>query len=37
MHNPDHTIPQTMSAMVLTGNGGMEMYEWRNDWPTPKP
>lgn len=37
MNNPDHTIPQTMSAMVLTGNGGMEMYEFRNDWPIPQP
>ena len=23
--------------MVLNGNGGMDMYEWRTDWPTPTP
>lgn len=30
-------IPATMKAMVLTGHGGLEMYEWREDWPTPVP
>jgi NADPH:quinone reductase-like Zn-dependent oxidoreductase len=28
-------IPKTMQAMVLTGHGGLEMYEWHEDWPTP--
>ncbi len=30
-------IPTTMSAMILTGHGGLEMYEWRTDWPVPQP
>lgn len=37
MVSPAQAIPTSMSAMVLTGNGGMDMYEWRNDWPTPIP
>ena len=37
MSHPDYTVPKTMSAMVLNGNGGMDMYEWRTDWPTPTP
>ena len=37
MSHPDNTVPKTMSAMVLNGNGGMDMYEWRTDWPTPTP
>ena len=31
------TIPATMNAMVLTGHGDLDMYEWRSDWPTPVP
>ncbi len=31
------TIPQTMKAVVLTGHGGLDRYEWREDWPTPAP
>ena len=30
-------IASARSAMVLNGNGGMDMYEWRTDWPTPTP
>ena len=26
-----------MKAMVLTGHGGLERYEWREDWPVPEP
>ena len=37
MSHPDYAVPKTMSAMVLNGNGGMDMYEWRTDWPTPTP
>ena len=29
--------PGTMKAMVLTGHGGLEMYEWHEDWPAPQP
>ena len=28
-------IPETMQAMVLTGHGGLDKYEWHKDWPTP--
>ncbi|MEM7289352.1 MAG: alcohol dehydrogenase family protein [Pseudomonadota bacterium] len=31
------SIPETMKAVVLTGHGGMEMLEYHEDWPTPKP
>ncbi len=31
------TIPATMKAMVLTGHGGLDKYEWHEDWPTPQP
>ncbi len=31
------TIPATMKAMVLTGHGDLDMYEWQEDWPTPQP
>jgi len=37
MSDPANSIPTTMSAMVLNGNGGMDMYEYRTDWPTPIP
>ena len=26
-----------MKAMVLTGHGGLDRYEWREDWPVPTP
>lgn len=26
-----------MKAMVLTGHGGLDKYEWREDWPRPEP
>ena len=29
--------PDTMRAMVLTGHGGLDRYEFRTDWPTPRP
>lgn len=28
-------VPKTMNAMVLTGHGGLDVYDWREDWPTP--
>ena len=28
-------IPNTMKAMVLTGHGGLDKYQWREDWPVP--
>ena len=28
-------VPETMRAMVLTGHGGMDCYEYRSDWPVP--
>ncbi|WP_217358607.1 alcohol dehydrogenase family protein [Ruegeria arenilitoris] len=28
-------IPKTMKAMVLTGHGDLDKYEWHEDWPTP--
>ena len=31
------TIPATMTAMVLTGHGDLDMYEFHTDWPTPQP
>lgn len=30
-------IPQTMTAVVLTGHGGFEKLELRHDWPVPSP
>ena len=30
-------IPETMRAVVLTGHGGLERYEYREDHPTPRP
>ncbi|WP_217356749.1 alcohol dehydrogenase family protein [Ruegeria arenilitoris] len=30
-------IPKTMKAMVLTGHGDLDKYEWHEDWPTPTP
>ena len=31
----DHKIPETMSAFVLTGHGGMDELVWKEDWPVP--
>ena len=30
-------IPSTMAAMVLTGHGGTDRFEYRTDYPTPRP
>lgn len=30
-------IPTTMKAMVLTGHGDLDAYEWHDDWPVPVP
>ncbi|MEX0351216.1 MAG: alcohol dehydrogenase family protein [Paracoccaceae bacterium] len=30
------SISPTMKAMVLTGHGDMDKYEWHEDWPTPR-
>jgi NADPH:quinone reductase-like Zn-dependent oxidoreductase len=30
-------IPKTMKAMILTGHGGLDKYDWREDWPVPAP
>ena len=35
MTNTD--IPDRMQAMVLTGHGGLDAYEWHDDWPVPAP
>jgi len=31
------TLPDTMSGMVLTGHGGLDKLEWRDDLPVPQP
>ncbi len=31
------TLPKTMRAVVLTGHGGLDKLEYREDWPTPEP
>ena len=31
------TIPATMRAVLLTGNGGFDKLEWRSDVPVPVP
>ncbi|SFM52865.1 alcohol dehydrogenase family protein [Shimia aestuarii] len=31
------TVPATMQAMILTGHGDLDAYDWREDWPTPSP
>ncbi|WP_372571130.1 zinc-binding dehydrogenase [Ruegeria jejuensis] len=31
------TIPARMKAMVLTGHGNLDKYEWHEDWPVPQP
>ncbi len=30
-------LPETMRAVVLTGHGGLDKLQVRNDWPTPEP
>ena len=30
-------MKRAMKAMVLTGHGGLDKYEWREDWPRPEP
>ena len=30
-------VPSTMRAVLLTGHGGPEMLEYREDWPVPVP
>ena len=30
-------IPARMKAMVLKGHGGLDQYEWHEDWPVPVP
>ena len=31
------TLPPAMRAVVLTGHGGLDKLEYREDWPTPSP
>ncbi len=31
------TLPETMKAVVLTGHGGLDKLEWREDFPVPRP
>ena len=31
------TVPETMRAVVLTGHGGLDKLDYREDWPTPVP
>jgi len=31
------TLPETMKAVVLTGHGGLDKLEWREDVPVPQP
>lgn len=31
------TFPETMKAVVLTGHGGLDKLEWREDMPVPRP
>ena len=31
------TLPETMKAMRLTGHGGLDKLEWREDVAVPKP
>ncbi|SMP14189.1 alcohol dehydrogenase family protein [Shimia sagamensis] len=30
------TLPPTMNAMILTGHGDTDKYEWHTDWPMPE-
>ncbi|NND90606.1 MAG: alcohol dehydrogenase, partial [Granulosicoccus sp.] len=31
------TLPDTMRAMVLTGHGGLDKLQWRENVPVPRP
>ncbi|WP_282024904.1 alcohol dehydrogenase family protein [Limimaricola cinnabarinus] len=31
------TLPETMKAVILTGHGGLDKLEWREDVPVPRP
>lgn len=31
------TLPETMKAIALTGHGGLEKLQWREDMPVPRP
>ncbi len=31
------TIPETMNAMVTMGHGGLDMINWHENWPCPRP
>ncbi|WP_412050516.1 hypothetical protein ACK6D9_02570 [Hoeflea sp. Naph1] len=31
------TLPETMRGMILSGHGGLEKLEWREDLPVPVP
>ena len=31
------TVSNTMSAVVLTGHGGLDKLVFHKDWPTPEP
>ena len=35
--NQTYSIPEKMSAVVLTGHGGLDKLEYRNDVPVPQP
>jgi len=37
MSDPTLSVPRTMSAVVLTGHGGLDKLEHRTDWPVPVP
>ncbi len=30
-------MTKSMKAMILTGHGGLDKYEWHEDWPMPEP
>lgn len=30
-------IPETMYGVVLTGHGGLDKLQWRDDLPVPRP
>lgn len=31
------SVPETMSGMILTGHGGLDRLQWREDLPVPRP
>lgn len=37
MRHHSHHIPTTMSGVVLTGHGGLDRLEWREELPVPRP